>query len=58
MTIDAAWVPAEYDYETEQLFYRVRQPLKYGRHTLAISATDACGNKTVRSSVFTIAASE
>jgi len=54
VTIDGVWVPAEYDYETEELSYRVRQPLKYGKHTLVVSATDACGNKTVRRSVFTI----
>lgn len=58
VTIDGVWVPAEYDYETEELSYRVPRPLKYGKHTLMVSATDACGNKTVRSSVFTVAESE
>jgi hypothetical protein len=58
VTLDGVWVPAEYDYETEELYYRVRHPLAYGRHRLVISATDACGNKTIRTSVFTIAESE
>jgi hypothetical protein len=58
VTIDGIWVPAEYDYEAEHLFYQVRSPLKYGKHTLIVSATDACGNETVRRSVFTIAESE
>ena len=58
VTIDGVWVPAEYDYETEKLSYRVRRPLKYGKHTLVVSATDACGNRTVRRSVFTIVESK
>ncbi|KPJ49146.1 MAG: hypothetical protein AMJ41_03505, partial [candidate division Zixibacteria bacterium DG_27] len=58
VTIDGAWVPAEYDYETEELSYRVPRPLKYGKHTLVVSATDACGNKTIRRSVFTIVESK
>jgi len=58
VTIDGVWVPAEYDYETEGLQYRVPGPLKYGKHTLVVSATDACGNRTIRKSVFTIAESE
>lgn len=55
VTIDGVWVPAEYDYEAEHLFYQVRSSLKYGKHTLVVLVTDACGNETVRRSVFTIA---
>jgi hypothetical protein len=56
MTIDGAWVPAEYDIDGSRFSYKVRTPLKSGRHKLEITASDNQGNSATRVVDFTIPA--
>jgi hypothetical protein len=54
MTIDGRWVPAEFDVDTGRFAYRVRNPLKPGRHLLEIKASDNQGNSATKQSSFTV----
>jgi hypothetical protein len=54
MRIDGIWVPAEYDMDTRKFRYKVKNNLKTGRHRLDIVAFDNQGNKTEKTSYFTI----
>jgi len=55
MSLDGAWVPAEYDIDSGKFWYAVKNPLKPGTHTIEIKAIDNQGNvatKTVNFKVF------
>lgn len=54
MYIDERFVPAEFDPESERLFYLLRKPLSPGEHTVSIVAVDRLGNKTECELVFFI----
>ncbi len=54
MKIDGIWVPAEYDIDTKKFRYKVNNSLKAGRHRLEITAFDNQGNKTEKTTYFTI----
>jgi hypothetical protein len=54
MKIDGIWVPAEYDIDTRKFRYKVKNSLRAGRHKLEIIAIDNQGNKTEKTSYFTI----
>ncbi len=56
MKIDNIWVPAEYDMDTKKFQYKVNSNLKIGKHKLEISVTDNQGNRTSKTSYFTIIA--
>jgi len=56
MKIDGIWVPAEYDIDTKKFQYRVKNNLKAGKHKLEITAWDNQGNRTEKTSYFTILA--
>lgn len=54
MKIDGIWIPAEYDIDTKKFRYKVNNNLKVGRHKLEIAAFDNQGNKTEKTTYFTI----
>jgi len=54
MKIDDIWVPAEYDLDTRKFRYKVKNNLRAGRHKLEITAIDNQGNRTEKTSYFTI----
>lgn len=54
MLVDGIWVPAEYDMDTKEFSYRVRNNLKRGKHSLEIRVYDKQGNKKTSSTFFTI----
>jgi hypothetical protein len=54
MSIDDQWVPAEFDIDSGAFAYRVKNPLKLGRHKLEIRAVDNQGNSITRTSYFSI----
>ncbi len=56
MTIDGVWVPAEYDIDGSRYSYKVRNPLAYGKHEIAIRAADNQGNAATKTVNFIITA--
>ncbi|OQX89108.1 MAG: hypothetical protein B6D65_04905 [candidate division Zixibacteria bacterium 4484_93] len=46
MYIDEQFVPAEFDPESERLYYLLKEPLSPGEHTVSIVAVDRLGNRT------------
>jgi hypothetical protein len=54
MTIGDAWVPADYDLNTDKFTYKVRTPLAAGKHKLEIKALDNQGNSITRTAYFTV----
>jgi hypothetical protein len=54
MKIDGIWIPAEYDSDTKKFRYKVKNSLRAGRHKLEITASDKQGNKTEKTTHFTI----
>jgi hypothetical protein len=56
MTIDGVWVPAEYDIDGSRFSYKVKSPLKAGKHTVEIKALDNQGNSTTKVTEFSVSA--
>ncbi len=56
MKIDNTWVPAEYDIDGSRFSYKIKSPLKSGKHQLEIRAGDNQGNTTTRTIDFTVTA--
>ena len=54
MSLDGFWVPAEYDIDSGKFRYKVRNPLKAGKHLLEMKASDNQGNTAVKSVTFTV----
>ena len=54
LTVDGLAVIAEWDPPVETVRYRPFEPLSPGEHRLEITVTDRAGNRTTRSSRFTI----
>jgi hypothetical protein len=56
MTIDAVWVPAEYDIDGSRFSFKVKTPLKSGKHKVEIKALDNQGNSTTKVTEFSVLA--
>jgi hypothetical protein len=54
MSLDGAWVPAEYDIDSGKYWYAVKNPLKPGTHTIEIKAADNQGNLSTKSVNFKV----
>jgi hypothetical protein len=54
MSIDGNWVPAEFDFDTDKLRYKVRNILSIGRHSIEIEATDNQGNSATKKTFFSV----
>jgi len=54
MKIDDQWVPAEFDIDSGKFAYKIKNPLKLGKHKLEITVSDNQGNSAARQTHFTV----
>ncbi|MFC1692357.1 M23 family metallopeptidase [Candidatus Latescibacterota bacterium] len=55
MSIDGIPIYGEYDFEANQIGYRLHNPLRPGKHTVKLTVTDRMGNSITKTWSFSIA---